>query len=74
MAKAEKLVMHRELNDGKVDDALKSATTLALSLNINDEYAKVQLALDALSLVFGENDMLKVQKTNIKNLQLVLSS
>jgi hypothetical protein len=33
-------------------------------LDINDECAKVQLALDALSLVFGEIEMLKVKKTN----------
>jgi hypothetical protein len=60
------------LNDGEVDDALKPALTLGqtLSMNINDECEKVQLALDALSLVFGENDTQKVQKINIKKFSI----
>jgi hypothetical protein len=70
VAKAEQLVTHGKLNDGEVDDASKPASTLWPALNINDECAKVQLALDALSLVFGEIDMLKVQKPNMDKLSI----
>ena len=66
MAKTEKLVTHRELNYGKVNDALIPASTLVPSLDINDECEKVQLALDALSLVFGEIELLNVEKQSLK--------
>ena len=68
VAKAENRVTHRDDNNVDVTDASVPATsTLAQRLDKNDECAKLKHSLDALSLVFGEIDTLKVRQSNIEN-------